>query len=399
MSEERWFTCTPVEFGGAEDFFSRDSGLMSRGFKAIGVESMAVMPGMRKPEDLDELIRTDFANLESSDWWRSHRLDGVVLYAWGRPKFRKIAAAIHEAGIFLVLNQDNGGLVSPLAGFAPWMREQWNLSGKKFSVRALIRFAKLTSRGLSLGLFYTDPLRAIHLKQGDKIGCVSPVAADCYRRLCKIYGGKKLAEKVTVIPHAVEPIFNYDGRSKKRQILTVGRWDDTVQKRPGLLMQVAERLLYTDPKIRVIIAGNPTSELEQWHSTLPPDQAERLNLRGFTNRQDLVELMAESTVFYSPSAYESFGIAAAEALCSGCSVVAGQSVSMAAFDWFVGENSGTLASPDTVENHISALQSELSAWDAGTRDAAAISNIWRQRLHAAQIAAQVLALSGKSAPN
>ena len=126
----RWFTCTPVAFGGGADFFARDSGLLCRGFQSLGIESRAVMPGERKPEDEADLIRTDYANLESADWWRAQHLDGVVLYAWGRPKFRKVAAAIHAAGIFLVLNQDNGGLVSPLAGFRDWLEEQWILAGQ-----------------------------------------------------------------------------------------------------------------------------------------------------------------------------------------------------------------------------------------------------------------------------
>jgi hypothetical protein len=120
----RWFTCTPVAFGGGVDFFARDSGLMCRGLQAIGCESMAVMPGPPQDDDDSSLIRTDYGNLESPDWWKSQKLDGVVLYAWGSPKFRKVAEAIHQAGIFLVLNQDNGGLISPWAGFSGWLEEQ-----------------------------------------------------------------------------------------------------------------------------------------------------------------------------------------------------------------------------------------------------------------------------------
>ena len=80
---------------------------------------MAVMPGVRQPDDEADLIRTEYANLESAEWWRAHKLDGVVLYAWGRPRYRFIAKAIHEAGIFWfsikimadwsVLLRDHGG--------------------------------------------------------------------------------------------------------------------------------------------------------------------------------------------------------------------------------------------------------------------------------------------------
>ena len=200
----RWFTCTPLPFGGGPDFFARDSGLLSRGFRKIGVESMAVMPGERKPEDEADLIRTDYANLESAEWWRAHKLDGVVLYAWGAPRYRRVAKAIREAGIFLILNQDNGGLVSPLAGLRDWIVEQWIHAGQGRGSGAWLRFIKLALRGLSAGLFLTDPLRATHLRQGNVIACVSPKAADYYRKLCRIYGGQDLADRIRVITHAVE---------------------------------------------------------------------------------------------------------------------------------------------------------------------------------------------------
>ena len=158
----RWYTCTPVEFGGGADFFARDSGLVCRGLQRIGVESRAVMPGEHQPLDEADLIRTRFNNLESAEWWRGHELDGVVLYAWGSPRFRKVAAAIHQAGIFLVLNQDNGGLVSPLAGAGDWLREQWILAGQGRGVGAWMRCGLRVMRGLSAGLFLTDPRRAAH---------------------------------------------------------------------------------------------------------------------------------------------------------------------------------------------------------------------------------------------
>ncbi|HEY1122189.1 MAG TPA: hypothetical protein VGE67_11340, partial [Haloferula sp.] len=120
MNPARWFTCTPVAFGGGPDFFARDSGLLCRGFQALGIESRAVMPGERKPEDEPDLIRTDYRNLEDPAWWRCHDLDGVVLYAWGRPKFLRVAEAIRDAGVFLVLNQDSGGLVSPRLNLHAW---------------------------------------------------------------------------------------------------------------------------------------------------------------------------------------------------------------------------------------------------------------------------------------
>ncbi|MES2659834.1 MAG: glycosyltransferase [Verrucomicrobiota bacterium] len=385
---ERWYTCTPVAFGGGPDFFSRDSGLMCRGFQAIGCESRAVMPGDAQAEDEPDLIRTKFANLESPAWWKSHQLDGVVLYAWGSPKFRKVAAAIRQAGVFLILNQDNGGLISPLAGFSGWVAEQRNLTESGPA------FMKLLARGFTRGLLVTDPLRAAHLQQGDVIACVSPVAASHYRKLCRIYGGDRLAARVEVLPHPVESIFQFDGEPdfKSRQVVCVGRWQERIQKRPDLMMEVLQSLVEQDATVRVEIVGTKTPGLEAWHLNLPEKFRNRIRLRGRVDRVQLCGILRTSQVFYSASAFESFGIAAGEALCSGCSVVGGRSPSMASFEWFTSERSGRLAVENDAPGHLAALKDELTSWEQGERNPISISKTWASRLHAEQVAMRALEL-------
>jgi glycosyltransferase involved in cell wall biosynthesis len=385
----RIFTCTPVAFGGGADFFARDSGLLCRGFQALGFDSQAVMPGERKPEDKADLIRTDYGNLESPKWWRDQNLDGVVLYAWGRPKFRKVAAAIHDAGIFLVLSQDSAGQVSPLAGFCEWLRAQWIYGGQGRSRKSWYHFIILTLRGLTIGCLLTDPLRTQHLKQGNLIACVSPRAAERYRRLCRAYGGAALADKVKMIPHPVEPVFRYSGIGKCRQVVCVGRWQDEIQKRTWLLVEVIGSLIAEDEQVKVVIAGHPSEKLRAWHESLESSRRVRVRLAGNTGRDELMEILCRSEVFYSPSSYESFSIAAAEALCCGCSVVAGRLVTMPSFEWFVSEDSGNLAEEDDCRGHARALQSELEGWADGQRDPRKISGIWSDRLHADKVARMI----------
>ena len=431
----RIFTCTPFAFGGGPDFFARDSGLLCRGLQAIGIESRAVMPGERKPEDEKDLIRTDYHDLESAEWWRSQQLDCVVLYAWGRPKFRKVAAAIRGAGIFLVLNQDSGGLVSPRVGWCKWLRAQWIYGGQGRNAAAWMSFLKLATRGMTVELLLSDPLRGRHLIQGDVIACVSPVAVERYRRLCHAYGGEQLAMRVELLPHSVEPMFGsvenslqgcsgvrassldsftnpsscrQDARSprqagslssgsgKSRQVVCVGRWQDTIQKRTWLLMEVVDKLLEEDPDVTVVVAGRTTSEMERWHAAMASEHQKRVCILGMVDRDGLAALLRESQVFYSPSAYESFGIAAAEALCAGCSVVAARKVTMPSFEWFVSENSGRLAERDDAAGHAEALCAELAAWHGGQRNAQRISEIWCDRLHADKVAGRVVEMVGRS---
>lgn len=387
---QRWFTCTPVEFGGGPDFFARDSGLTCRGLREAGCESMAVMPGTSRPDDEGDLIRTAFSNLESAEWWRGHRLDGVVLYAWGSPRYRKVARAIKEAGIFLVLNQDSSGLISPLARFSGWLSEQKTMSTGWPSL------AKLILRGVA-GIVVTDPARAAHLREGDIIACVSPAAAENYCDLCRFYGGVELANRVEVVPHPVESRFHFDQShgEKARLITCVGRWEDHLQKRPHLMQEVLHRLADEDHEVRVEIAGRITPELDAWHRSLSPNVAERVKLRGILSREALAELFGRSRIFYSSSAYESFGIAAGEALCSGCSVVAADSPSLASFPWFISESSGRLVSVDDVGGHVETLKTELSSWDNRERHPLVISRTWASRLHAGQVARRILELRGR----
>lgn len=391
----RIFTCTPRDFSGGEDFFSRDSGLLCRGLQAIGVFSRAVMPGARMPEDQDDLIRTEYRNLESAEWWRAQRLDGVVLYAWGRPRFRKVAAAIREAGIPLVLNQDNSGVVSPLNGPAVWLRHIWHQTGRGCESDSWRRLARLVAGGLTYGLVLTDPLRRKHLSYGDWIACVCPMAVEHYRHLCGIYGGVELADRVTLLPHPVEGRFIFTGGAKEERIVCVGRWADKSQKRPFLMMTVLERLLAVDP-VEAAIVGTPTSEMERWHRDLPKGIRDRVRLHGHLGRNRLASLLAISRVFYSPSAYESFGIAAGEALCSGCSVVAADLASMGSFGWFTEEGCGSVAKKDNASGHLAALRVELGKWRGGSRSPQAISGRWCGILHERQVAKEVLKLVAAS---
>jgi glycosyltransferase involved in cell wall biosynthesis len=387
----RIHTCTPVAFGGGPDFFARDSGLLCRGLQGLGIESKAVMPGSRKPEDEADLIRTEFANLESAEWWESQELDGVVLYSWGRPKFRKVAAAIHDARIRLILNQDNGGVVSVLNGPGNWLSQLWLQTGQGSGPASWLRMAAGISRGLTLGLLLTDPLRRVHLRYGDCIACVSPKAQEHYKRLCGIYGGEKLRQKVVVVPHPVEGRFVYSGEGKRARVVCVGRWADQTQKRPRLLMEVMGRLL-GEENIHAEIIGGLTPELELWHARLSKEIRERVILRGRLERGSLADVISGAQVFYSPSAHESFGIAAGEALCSGCSVVAARLVSMGSFEWFAAAGCGTLADTDDAAGHVAALKTELRKWRDGERIPERISGLWSGRLHEREVAKLVVRL-------
>jgi glycosyltransferase involved in cell wall biosynthesis len=391
----RWYTCTPVEFGGGPDFFTRDSGLLSRGFQLIGVESMAVMPGARKAEDEPDLIRTEFKNLESAEWWKKQKLDGVVLYAWGAPRFRHVARAIRESGVILILNQDSSGIVSPLCGISFWMKEQWVLRGGGTSPAHTLRAILMIIWGTTGGLLRTDTLRALHLRQGTFIAALYPEATKYYRKLCRIYGGRKLAGRVVTLPHTVAPSLFFENGFQKApsRIIAIGRWHDVIQKRPSLLMETLGLLLSENDSVGIDIVGGGEGVFTKWLDRLPAKQAANVTIHGRLPHPEIKDLLRTARVYYSPSAYESFNIAAAEALCCGCSVVSADIPTMASFRWFASKDSGTLAKADNPHAHCNALSEELAQWSSGKRIPKEISNHWCASLHADRVASKILELN------
>lgn len=393
MSGMLWYTGTPVDFGGGPDFFARDSGLLCRGFQALGMASRAVMPGAPRPDDEPAVLRTEAANLRSAEWWAGLGIDGVVLYAWGSPRFLPVARAIRQAGIFLVLNQDNGGLVSPSIDFKAWLREQAVLTGAGRVPGGWWRAAGRVAKGLTTGLLLGDALRARHLSQGDVIGCVSPVAAEHHRTFCRRHGGGELARKVAVVPHAVDPRYRLDQYAVREvAVAAVGRWHDLAQKRPERLMEGAVMLLAREPDVVLHIVGAITDPLRSWQEALDPALRSRIHLRGRLDPADLAAMWSRVQVGWCPSAFESFHIASGEALCCGASVVASDSPSLSSFRWFTGEGDGRLAASDDAAGHVDAIVAELAAWREGRRSADDISRRWSARLHAPAVAGMLVAM-------
>ncbi len=255
-----------------------------------------------------------------------------------------------------------------------------------------MRWVKLLVKGFSKGLLWDDLFRIRHLREGDVITCVTPIAAGHYRRYCGIFGGEEFAGRVQVLPHPVHPQFRMQG-TKRRQVVAVGRWDDRCQKRPERLMEVIGGLVQRDPEVVVEIVGGGIELLQRWHSGLTEGQRARVRLRGRMLPKEMVEIYAASQVSYCPSAYESFHIASGESLCCGCSVVAARSASLAAFQWFADEGVATLAAKDDLDGHLQALEKELECWQRGQRNPEQISRVWCERLHADRVAERIAGMA------
>ena len=357
------------------------------------------MPGPPMEGDCtDDLIRTEYHNLEDPAWWRSLKGEGVVLYAWGAARYFPVARAIRQAGYRLVTHIDSSGTFGIAAGPMEYWRAIWRIQNALgVTPSSLTVFLAKFISSFTWSMVRHDCGRARHLRQADLIGAVSPLAVDRIRRASWIYGGSELASRVRLIPHPVGLHMTYSGEAKRPRIVSVGRWlpEDWRQKNPALLLEVMTRLLAARSDLECVVVGRMQEALKAKFLEAAGENRLRLRLLGHVPNQDLPTWLQGSRVTLCTSTHESFHIASAEALCCGCSVVAPALPELPSFAWFTSEASGCLA-PSNPEALTRAVSNELSLWQDHGRDPSKISRLWGSRLHADRVAEKILEMLHRS---
>ena len=395
----RWFTCTPRNFPGDQGFFDRESGLLSRGFRAIGVDAMSVALGPAREGDLPQMIRASGADLASADWWRAHRLDGVVFYCWGEPEFQPISNAIVEAGIRLVSVSDTHGVCSPLADWYGHFISAWHHQWQDSFVRKLVRTVLRIPYFYTVGIVKYDLPRARMIATGDFFLGATPDSADRYRRLVRKLLGGDAASRVRFLPVPVNFHFGFDpGERKYDEVVAVGRWDDRSQKRPGLLMDVIERTAARRAGTRFRIFGKTPDSMTAWHAGLSEDLRSRIVLEGVQPNSSVSAAYRRARVMLVSAAYEGCHNASAEAVCSGCTIVGVDTPFLCALKWHASHKSGTLSRDASPASLTKSLCDELGVWDREGRDPVEISRSWCADLHPDRVASAILALYGLKSP-
>ena len=305
------------------------------------------------------LIRTEYANLESVEWWKSLQIDALVLYSWGAPRYRRVASAVRKAGIFLHIHMDtSGNFLGPAYASMPWYR--------RLKRRLIVKAH--------------DLFRSWHLRQADVL-TMGPVVAEKISRM--LFYGKWVREKCFPMPSPVSPSCRYEGEMKENVILCIGRWEDTFQKRPEMLMATLSHYYAGGGSAYTKIFGNLTDELRTWHAQLPAETAEKVELVGYLKNSLLWQEYKKSRVVLCSSRFEGSHIVSSEALCCGCSVVtAPLQESLCNVIWYTSRESGAVAVEDSAVALADALHQEITHWEAGHRNPVSIAEAWQPHFHA-----------------
>ncbi len=389
----------PIPYSPQGGFWTRDAGLMVVTLRQMGYDAWLIALGDASTETEDKpVLAVSLEDLNRADWWKAQRPDAVVLSTWSAPRYDALRQAALAATPLVVERLDTDGVRSarnhPKAYYIRAWGAYWD------NLPAYVRWSAPFLAMARTALFYAFP-RLMDARMVATMGRVpalmaeSPIAAQRIQQMFTIFSGTQ--HRIELIPHPVnEEVVHYDGAPKQNQIITVGRWA-TAQKDFPMLQKVLAGFLQRHPDWRAVVVGSgvPARDLitadsgaEEWRR--------RITFHEKLTHEELRTEYSRSKIYLMVSRYESFCIAAAEALCCGCSVVGSCTVPTSYY--FAETQSGAVAATRTADAFLETLDGELESWNKGERVPATIASIWRNRAGSHEVSRATLALLEEIAP-
>jgi glycosyltransferase involved in cell wall biosynthesis len=380
---------TPIPARNLVGGWHRDQGLLVETTRSMGYDAQLI-GRLPKPEKSDErLIAASDEDLSNPSWWQSRKPWAVVTNTWGAPRYDSIRNAIREATPRLMDRLDTAGARSPFICWPSYLYRDWSAyrDFTKPHFRNLAFWHSL-GRGIARQLFpgLLDRRLAASLEAIPIVTAESPIAVERMKRFQCLFGYS--GNNIQLLPHPVDTN-NMPEPSpvKKNCVVSVGRWD-AHQKNFPLLLRVLDRFLSSHRDWDAVLPGRANRETEKLLLKHCQNTSHRIQIPGSIANDKVQLLLSESKIFLSSSRYEAFSVAVAEALCSGCSVVAPAHI--AGMPWCCGSNSGTVSPLYTKNNLVDALSAEAALWNVGQRDSVEIASIWRHRTGADSICKKLL---------
>jgi glycosyltransferase involved in cell wall biosynthesis len=238
----------------------------------------------------------------------------VILGLWTRPKYDSIRLAALSATPHVIERADSDGMRTASCGLLTYAKRRFDYFRDR-TYRWPSPLSILTSIFYSFASVLATPWIEFRLRKTmellPSIFVETPHATNLWKSLATRFGVDP--EKFHHVPHPVQTdIFKFDPAiQKKKQVISVGRWD-SYQKNLPLLLKTLRAFLDKNPTWSSLVIGSglPTKSPHPQITFLPP-----------LSPPDLARHMQESKIFFFSSHYESFLMAGVEALFCGCTVV------------------------------------------------------------------------------
>lgn len=333
------------------------------------------------------MIRAKSGDLISANFWKNLESNTIIFYH-GLRHYKKHFQAIKVAHKKIIVKLDfDGQLWYPLHYF----------SSQRFRHASglLRRLARIIKWSIP---FWRKAIVQADLKQlemADAVIIESPEALTNLVYLLNYWRRPDLIEKTYFVPSPVTPIFSDETLlpPKENIIISIGRWDDLRQKNTKLMIKTLAVFLRREKNYTAKIIGSGKDIVEKLLSRYANDVSDRIEVTGPLSHDKLKKHLMAAKIFFMPSRWESFGLAAAEAICCGCSIVGTpleplRYLSMQGF-------SGVTAVNFSKKAVLAALLLGVGKWERKEYNPEEIANFWRRKLDRKSIAKEFIKIAEK----
>lgn len=369
---------------------TKDPGQIPLGLKDIGEQIKLITLGKKDLENYKPsfpVVQTTWESLSTGEFWAKNDADAIVSYTWLGRQYMPMLQKIKASGKKTIIKIDTDGHVgyplTPVYLRIPFS-ENRNLEILrsrllyKTHIKLLHRRAIAAAKG-----------RIQQMELCDASIVESPMALSNLNYFLSWWGRQDIAKKTYFVPDPVTPEFLDAPLHKKQNIIvSSGRWKDYPQKNTVNMVHAIAEFLAIRPEYTAVLFGSSGKEmLEDLIRATPKNVAERIKILGFVGREEVSRIYASAKIFLAPSRWESFGIAAGESLCMGCSVAATpvESLQYLTMQGF----SGSVSPNFTKEGFLSAVVEDAIKWDRGYYKPEEIAAFWRPKLDRKAVARSI----------
>ncbi len=362
----------------------KDIGQIALGLQEVGEEVVFVTlakEGLREYKAPFKLYQVE----KIDDFLESDTYDNAIVYSWIDPRYNSMLEKFKKITSCLIVKADSDGrlgvLGEPVRRF-DYFKKIHTPPRWKVLPRLLKGFYRRVAEE-------TEKARIYQMNIVDKIVIESPDASQNISTFISRKGCYKLIDKLNFIPDPVTPDFSRKSscmNNKKNIVVSIGRWNDWIPKNPEIMICSLGLFLNNKADWESVIIGPGLEVINSFMSRVSYLEAQRIKLMGEVKHSIIKKYLSNAKIFFMPSRSESFGIAAGEALCQGCTVVGSpiEPLRFMARQGFSGNN----ASSFSESAFVGALLYEAKRWERGEVNPEEIAEYWKNILDRRAIAQQ-----------
>jgi glycosyltransferase involved in cell wall biosynthesis len=371
----------------------KDVGQIPLGLMEVGEDTAIIT--VTKPELAGYhpkfgFVQKPLGEFYNDEFWRSDDSDVILAYPLQGKSYSPLLSKMKAAGKKVILKFDSDGKIAyPLQRHIHRIPLRERLTFGNVISEAFWLFAPRAFKRKKHTTVAAESIRQMELV--DRAIIESPLALNNLKTFYSAWGHSELGEKASFIPNPVSTQFIEGTVGKKENLaITHGRWEDTrVKNTAGMAKAVAE-FLNQHPEYRFMIFGSGMDIVKKHLEKVSKEVRDRIELSDFVPHAYVKAKLAPAKLLFLASRWESFSIAAAEAVCCGCSIVG---TPAEALQFLSNEgSSGTIAVNFSSKALIAALNEDVIKWGKGSYDPQKIAAYWRPKVDRKTVAKSVLEL-------